>query len=76
MSDTPQSGLVDCSKAHQIAQLACDEQQPMPSEGVNDRLIAEACETIGEEAAGQKRWFDCATARRMACWYWRKSIDA
>lgn len=69
------SGISECAEAHRIASHACEEQQPMPSEGVNSRLIAEACETIGEGYAARRRWFDCSTAHRMACWYWRKAID-
>jgi hypothetical protein len=59
-----------------IAIHACDEQQPMPSDGLNQRCIAEFCEEIGEQYALTKRWRECATAHRMACWYFRKALDA
>jgi len=60
--------ILELAKAMDIAAFACEEGQPMPTEGVTPRLIPEACERIGEERAKVNRWHDCANAHRMACW--------
>ena len=66
--------LEELRKANEIAETACEERQPIPSEGVSNRLIAEACERIGEAEAKIKAWCACAHAHRMACWYYRKAL--
>lgn len=74
MSHIP-TEMLELTKAREIAVLACEEGQPMPTEGVTPQLIAEVCEQIGEDRAKDKRWHDCANAHRMACWYYRKQLD-
>lgn len=75
MSTPRTAELADVVAAVALAELACEEQQPMPLDGCNPRLVAEACETIGEGHKRSRRWFDCAIAHRMACWYYRKVLD-
>jgi len=74
-ADELSTEMLELVKAAQIATEACTEGQPMPTEGVTPALIAEECERIGEEHAKRKYWKECATAHRMACWYWRKQRD-
>lgn len=62
--------------AIQIASAACREAQRMPCENVDPRLIAEACEMIGEQHAARCAWRKVAIAHRMACWYYRKALEA
>lgn len=71
----PLNELGECKLAYEIAAHACEERQPMPTEGISPRLIAEACEERGEDAAARKSWNECAAAHRMACWYFRKALD-
>jgi len=62
------------AKEYDVALLACVEEQPMPSDGLNQRCIAEFCEEIGEKFAKEKRWRECCVCHRMACWYYRKAL--
>lgn len=73
---TPRAAeLSDVVAAVALAQLACDEGQPMPLDGCDPRIVAEACETIGEGHANARHWNASANAHRMACWYYRKTLD-
>jgi hypothetical protein len=67
--------IVDASKrACEIAQFACEEEQPMPTEGINPELIADACHERAEDATARRCWRECAIAYRMECWYLRKAL--
>ncbi len=76
MSTETEVGIQEVIDAAGIAAEAITERQPMPLGKVSPRLVAEQCEEIGERYVAERRWVDACYAHRMACWYWRKVVDA
>ena len=68
-------GTEEYQRAEHLARHACEEGQPMPLRDLPAVLVAEACERVAEEYAAARMWHACATARGMACWYYRTHVN-
>ena len=56
-----------------IARASCREGQPMTLNGACATTVADLCEEIAEGHEKNRLWRQCATAYRMANYYYRKS---